>query len=243
MSKKNLPNIPLYIGDWEKDCNVLSVEAEGAWLRVVFKLWTKGKQNSIKMPAKSLQNLWRCSPEKMQEILDELIFNDIANINESGGFIVFECRRYVRENSLSDVRSKAAKGKQTSSKNKAKSKQITDIDNENEIDNENDSFEKSEKLLNPRDYLNSPSGKYNAELIHKNSSLDKKDFDHLLEQFILSREEDVGKHDYTDPKQIIAGLQKYINSASKSYHERKGKQPRGNNHPKRDKILEWYGER
>lgn len=149
MSRKNLPNIPIYIGDWERDCNVLSLEAEAAWMRIVFKLWTKGKQNAIKIPTKSLQNLWRCSFSEMHEILDELIYNDIAEIKVSEQFIEFTCRRFVKENQISKIRSKASKGKQKANKTQSNHNQNTDIDNENdnEIKDENETFEKSEKLL------------------------------------------------------------------------------------------------
>ena len=147
MTKKNLPNIPIYIGDWERDCNVLGLESEAAWMRIVFKLWTKGKQNSIKMTAKGLQNLWRCSEEKMNEILDELIFNEIADISITDGIIEFTCRRFVKENKISEVRSKAAKSgsreskieakqKQNSNKTLSKKGQNTDYDIENEVVNE-----------------------------------------------------------------------------------------------------------
>lgn len=138
MAKKNLPNIPIYIGDWERDCNVLSLEAEAAWMRIVFKLWTNGKQNTSKMPAKSLQNLWRCGPDKVNEILDELKYNDICEIHINGAFVEFTCRRFVRENEISEIRREAAKGKreaakfkQKQSKNEAKQVQNADIDYEN----------------------------------------------------------------------------------------------------------------
>jgi uncharacterized protein YdaU (DUF1376 family) len=145
MTKKNLPNIPIYIGDWERDCNVLSLESEAAWMRIVFKLWTKGKQNSIKIPAKSLQNLWRCSAEKMNEILNDLIYNEICEISIDGGFIDFTCRRFVKENKLSKIRSNAAKRSEDDSKTETKPKQTpskseqnTDNDNENENEIESD---------------------------------------------------------------------------------------------------------
>lgn len=147
MSKKNLPNIPIYIGDWERDCNVLSLEAEAAWMRIIFKLWTKGKQNSIKIPTKSLQNLWRCSKETMHEILDDLIYNEIAEISMNERFITFTCRRFVKENRISEVRSQAGKSSKKSSKektkpkqNESKSEQNTDYDNDNdnEIENKED---------------------------------------------------------------------------------------------------------
>lgn len=155
-NKKNLPNIPIYIGDWERDCNVLSLETEAAWMRIIFKMWSAGKQNTIKMPAKSLQNLWRCSPEKAREILDDLIFNNIAEIAENSGFIEFTCRRFVKENALSKIRSEA--GKTPSKKKKEKSKpnqteskseQNHDIDNENESEYviEKNKKEKKNKIL------------------------------------------------------------------------------------------------
>lgn len=140
-NKKNLPNIPIYIGDWERDCNVLSLESEAAWMRVVFKLWTKGKQSSYKIPTKSLQNLWRCSADKMKEILDELIFNEIAEITVEDGFILFTCRRFVKENELSNTRKEAVSKRKDRSevlqkpyKKDTKVVQITE--NEDDIESE-----------------------------------------------------------------------------------------------------------
>ncbi len=145
-NKKNLPNIPIYIGDWERDCNVLSLESEAAWMRIVFKLWTKGKQNSIKIPAKSLQNLWRCNEQKMDEILQDLIYNEICEIVIGGGFIEFTCRRFVKENQLSEIRSEAAKSPKKYIKNKAKPKQTKskkEQNTENDIDYENENVIKT----------------------------------------------------------------------------------------------------
>lgn len=138
MSKKNLPNIPIYIGDWERDCNVLDLASEAAWMRIVFKLWTKGKQNTIKIPTKSLQNLWRCDKNTMLEIIDDLIFNEICEISIEERFIEFTCRRFVKENKISEVRSEAAKGKSKSSKRETKAKQtISKIEQNSENENVN----------------------------------------------------------------------------------------------------------
>lgn len=154
MSKKNLPHIPLYIGDWEKDCNVLSLESEAAWLRIIFKMFSKGKQSSIKLTSKALQNLWRVSTEKMNEILKELIDNDISDITIESDLIEFVCRRYVHENSISEVRSIAGSSKSKSKKesklkqNKNKIEQNTDndIDIDNNIDIDNEYIKKHEKI-------------------------------------------------------------------------------------------------
>ena len=141
MTKNNLPHIPLYIGDWEKDCNVLSLESEGAWLRIVFKMFSKGKQSKIKIPTKSLQNLWRCSAESVQEIIDDLMFNDICDIDIEGNFTEFTCRRFVKENKLSKTRSEARKkgyekNKTTTKPNQNKNKKLQNADNDNDNDND-----------------------------------------------------------------------------------------------------------
>ena len=96
-------------------------------MRIVFKLWQKGKQNSIKMPAKSLQNLWRYDQNKMNEILDDLIFNDICDIEVDDRFIEFTCRHFVRENGLYEIRCKSRKSaysEENSGKSSAKVRQI-----------------------------------------------------------------------------------------------------------------------
>src|SRR5690606_38412463 len=103
MSTKNLPNIPLYIGDWEKDCNVLTLEAEAAWLRIVFKMFTNGKQSAYKIPTKGLQNLWRVSEAKSKEIVQEFIDYNICDVVIDGRFIEFTSRRFKKENEISEV--------------------------------------------------------------------------------------------------------------------------------------------
>jgi len=90
MTKKNLPNIPIYIGDWERDCNVLSLESEAAWMRIVFKMWTAGQKHSYRIPLSGLKNLWRCSLGDVYEILNELKRENISNISEDGQFVIFK---------------------------------------------------------------------------------------------------------------------------------------------------------
>ena len=141
MSKKNLPHIPIYVGDWEKDCNVLSLTAEAAWFRIVLKMWTKGKQSTIKMPTKSLQNLWRCSLQELKEILDELVFNEICDMQTTEGFVEFTCRRFQKENEISEIRSQARKtgylkNKTESNNQQNENKNLQNADND--IDNDND---------------------------------------------------------------------------------------------------------
>ena len=165
-NKKNLPSIPIYIGDWEKDCNVLTLESEAAWLRIIFKMFINGKQSTYKIPTNGLQNIWKCSAEKVQEIILELQDFNICEITTDGRFTEFLCRRFEKENAISQVRSEAVskrndrkknnkdstKPLQRSYKKSTKVLQNTEneIENENEIKNEN-KFEKEglgEKTLN-----------------------------------------------------------------------------------------------
>ncbi len=145
MAKKNLPHIPLYIGDWEKDCNVLSLEAEAAWLRIIFKMFTNGKQNSYKTPTKGLQIIWKCSTEKVQEIIQELMDYNICEINSFDRFTEFTCRRFVKENNLSKKRQEAVSKRKDrffvdksniQIINKSSTKHIQNTDNDIDIDND-----------------------------------------------------------------------------------------------------------
>jgi uncharacterized protein YdaU (DUF1376 family) len=157
MSKKNLPNIPIYIGDWERDCNILSLESEMAWMKIVFKMHLGGKQSVYKTSTKGLQILWKSTQEKVDEILDELRFNDICTITDITGGHEFLCRRNAKENDISKVRSEAVSERYKTDKKTEKVKtkstkplqttyktlQTTDYDYENESDYDNDIKSKS----------------------------------------------------------------------------------------------------
>ena len=141
MSKKNLPYIDLYTGDWIKDCSILSCKAEGAWLRIVMKLHSKGKQSSIKIPTKSLQNLWSMDESEMNETLKELELNEICDISYHTGFIELTSRRFKKENEISEIRSKARKSayekkKIDSNKNQKEIKILQNTDNDIDTDND-----------------------------------------------------------------------------------------------------------
>ena len=140
--KTNLPHIQLYVGDWERDCNTLSLAAEAAWLKIIFKMHLKGNAPTYKIHAKALQILWKSSAETVGEIIEELRFNDICEIEETRSGYVFTSRRFKKAAEISDKRSEAAKlrwektNKQNESKTDTKGMQKTDNDNDNDIDND-----------------------------------------------------------------------------------------------------------
>jgi uncharacterized protein YdaU (DUF1376 family) len=126
-----IPYIPLYIGDWEQDMNAVSLEAEGAWFKIICKMFKDEKSGIYKTSTKALQNLWKRDSKGVHEILNELKDNDICGL-EIGEVITFTNRRMVREGKISEIRSKSV---QKRYKKPTKDVQITEY--ENEIENEN----------------------------------------------------------------------------------------------------------
>lgn len=143
------PYIPLYIGDWEQDTNCLSLEAEGAWLKLVFKCW---KNSGVFMcSTESLAILFKSDVQKVGSILLQLEINNVCDIERrEDGKLLIICRRLVREAEISKIRKavgktgglkKVANQKKSASKTQPKVKQIPEY--ENEYDNE---IEDQEKL-------------------------------------------------------------------------------------------------
>lgn len=160
MANKNLPNIPIYIGDWERDCNVLSLQAEMAWMKIIFKMHLAGKQSNYKVSAKGLQRLWKSDANEVKEIMQELLFEDICEISEIPGGFIFTCRRLKKENEISEVRSKVAKDRWNKEKKDAKPKQKkskrvqnTDNDIDNDYDNEDVIKNENENEIKTREEI------------------------------------------------------------------------------------------
>ena len=164
-NKKNLPYIPLYTGDWEKDCNVLSLEAEAAWLRIIFKMFNNGKQSTYKISTKALQNLWRVDEVRMFCIVDELTDNEICGIEKEEKYIIFTSRRYEKENIISEKRKEAVSNRKDRTKTlqntyKTFTKNIQNAENEIEYDNEDEI-----KILNKKDEIKNLSKEYFNEVM------------------------------------------------------------------------------
>ena len=140
MKKKNLPYIGIYVGDWERDCNSLSLEAEMAWFKIIVKMHL-ASECEYKTSAKALQILWKSPPNRVKEILDELIDQDIGKIEVLSDKVRFICRRLAKKQSISNTRSAVAKLRylkketlQTESKNQQSPEIDFDIENENVIE-------------------------------------------------------------------------------------------------------------
>lgn len=99
-NKKNLPNIPICISDWEKDCGVLSLEAEAAWLKIIFKMWTNGNTKIYTIPIKGLCQLWKSSGDSVKYIISELERKNICDIEFNNSFIEFKKKGLYHKNTI-----------------------------------------------------------------------------------------------------------------------------------------------
>lgn len=158
------PYIPLYIGDWEQDTNCLTLEAEGALLKLIFKLWKSDDKGRAEFSFTQLSILLKKTEEITRKIVAELHENRILNIEFIGkDRVKFSSRRILKEiaksltyseNGSKGGRPKKANQKLTKSKTKPKQKQIpdNDIDNDYESVNENRKGGMGEKF-NPFDFI------------------------------------------------------------------------------------------
>lgn len=135
------PYIPLYIGDWEQDVNGLSIEAEGAWLKVIFKCWRN--EGSFTATVDIMARVCKVTPEKFVDILLEWEIGNICEITRhDNGLITLASRRILRDREISKERQiagqkSAAKRQQKANKTSTNSQQIHEYDNDNvnEVDN------------------------------------------------------------------------------------------------------------
>lgn len=144
---RKLPYIPLYIGDWEQDTNTISLEAEGALIKLVFKLWKSNEKGKLVISFNQLSILLKKPQEIALKIVRELQENNVLNIEiYQEGIVNIESRRMLKdalkskafsENGKKGGRSKKAKGKPIESRSKAEVKPNADNDIDIEDDFEN----------------------------------------------------------------------------------------------------------
>jgi len=156
-AEKKQPYIPLYIGDWEQDTNCLSLQAEAAWLKIIFKMWKNGRSGRYKTSTNALQNLWKTDTKGVQNIINELGLNEVCNFEkdaENEGkytagheIFIFINRRMVKEAEISEKRSNAV---QTRYKDDTNTLLPLDSDNDNTVLNINIEFEDFWKLYDKK---------------------------------------------------------------------------------------------
>lgn len=163
-SKGKQPYIPIYIGDWEQDTNCISLEAEGALLKLIFKLWKSDTKGLLSFSFSQIAILLKKSEEMTTKILQELQENKVLNIEFlPEKKVKIESRRMLKDVAISESYSKRGKQggrpkKLNESKLKAKYKLFTD----NEYDNESkekrisaSEISKKDEILNSKIWIQS----------------------------------------------------------------------------------------
>lgn len=140
-----MPYIPIYIGDWEQDTNCISIEAEGALLKLTFKLWKSSTKGLALFSFSQIAKLFKTSEENAIKIAHELMDNAVLNIEFlDDNKVKFESRRMIKAAEKSETysingakggRGKTKKEKLNKSKSKAKAKLIPEYEIDNEYEN------------------------------------------------------------------------------------------------------------
>lgn len=104
------PYIPLYIGDWEQDTNTISLEAEGALIKLTFKLWKANEKGRLSISFFQLSILLKKDIDFTRKIVSELQESGVLNvIYEDGDRVTFESRRMLKIASKSAIYSENGK--------------------------------------------------------------------------------------------------------------------------------------
>lgn len=98
--------IKLDIGAWQKDVDVLSLEAEGALLKLTFKLEDSPLRGRFEFALDSLSKMLKNTPENTRKIMEELRINNTLNVEfMANGNVLVESRRMLREAEVSRINS------------------------------------------------------------------------------------------------------------------------------------------
>lgn len=143
-----LPHLPLYVNDWSRDLEEHPLEIEGAWLRIICKLWWDGGSGESIRPIEQWSKILRTFDEKTTEILKYIQANNIGNIEFSTNgdgkpMAKVICRRMKREWNIRRKRviagKKGANSRwQTDSKKKKMAKPMAKAWQNPDNDNDND---------------------------------------------------------------------------------------------------------
>jgi hypothetical protein len=105
-----LPFIPLYVNDWSRDLEEHPLEIEGAWFRIVCKLWWEGGTGEALKPIEAWAKILRVDNDTAKRVLDYIGDVKIGDISYSGDANVMakvECRRMKRDWNIRQERSVA----------------------------------------------------------------------------------------------------------------------------------------
>ena len=103
MSK--LPYMQFYPADWLQDTQILSLEAQGAWMKLLCALWVAPDRGQIRWPESQLDIFWGLHRLDSNPIWEELCRSGVGEFDVSEEeensqvkrYVTVKCRRMVKE--------------------------------------------------------------------------------------------------------------------------------------------------
>ncbi len=125
------PAFQFYPGDWTRDMDDYDLETEGAWIRIICRLWWAEKRGETTKPLKEWARILRKTEQKTLKIFQILIEKRIASgsILDNQNITIIS-RRMVRDEKLSLMRRQV--GSLGGNPNLIKTKNILDNQTDNQ---------------------------------------------------------------------------------------------------------------
>ena len=99
------PAFQFYPNDWSRDLEEHPLEVEGAWIRLICKLWYSPTKGTMTRTLDQWSRIMRESTERTRELLEYIGQEGIGDITfipensngESNAEVTVQCRRMVRD--------------------------------------------------------------------------------------------------------------------------------------------------
>lgn len=94
---KELPYLQFYPSDWLADCHILSLEARGAWITIICKVWNPQNPGILELTLNQFSKIFGTNLKKSRQVIEELRFNKIANVELFDDVIRITSRRIIKD--------------------------------------------------------------------------------------------------------------------------------------------------
>lgn len=149
----DLPYMKFFPADYLRDTEILSLSAQGGWMRVLCSMWHPSRRGVLSLRLQAMARLLHASEPTTKSIVDEIGDCEVGVVewSDGGERVTITCRRIVRDweklsgeqSELSDKRAEAARarwekqrqsarnagGKQDSCKSNASAEQVHSTSN------------------------------------------------------------------------------------------------------------------
>jgi uncharacterized protein YdaU (DUF1376 family) len=116
-----LPYMQFYPADYLRDTEILSLSAQGGWMRMLCSMWHPARRGVLSLRLQAMARLLHASEQATKGIIDEIEDCDVGIVewSDDGERVTVTCRRMVRDwstlsearSELSDKRSEAARAR------------------------------------------------------------------------------------------------------------------------------------